>query len=452
MGEENWAQREPGSAAGSVVPPPAAEIAPALPKRIRHKSGLQSGRPRQVPAVTQAPQLPESLRSFFSPVLSRSPADEVPDQDATVLRQPAEPAGAGAVPPAGADRSAPTPTEAAAGAGGWRIAVRWLPVRWLAARWLPVRRLFARRQAGGSTSRRRLGWAFALTAILLAAGGTAIALSRPQVTDRPGDTGGTRVPGTIGTATGGLSDAGAARVRAAAWISREVSRSAIIACDAVMCSSLFDDGLPASNLLVLSPTASDPLGADVVVVSPAVRNQFGSRLSAVYAQTVLASFGSGATRVEVRVVAPDGAAVYRRALSADIAARKVYGVQLLRNKRIGLASRAVVELAAGWIDSRLLLMLPVLASRHPIRVLAFGDQAPGAGWGVPLTAVELSGSGQVAGLTDRAYVSWMRQFLHDQRPPYRAASVTTAHRGHQIVIIVRFTRPSPLGLLGKSDS
>jgi hypothetical protein len=297
--------------------------------------------------------------------------------------------------------------------------------------------------------RRRLAWVAALTAILVAAGGTAVALSRHHAGDQRASPGGIRAPGTTGAATGGLSEAGTARVRAAAWISREISRSAIVACDAVMCSSLLNDDVPASNLLVLSPAAEDPLGADVVVATHAVRNHFGSRLAGVYAPTVLASFGSGRARVDVRVVAPDGTATYQRALRADVAARKVFGAQLLRNRQVALPPLAVVQLAAGWIDARLLLMLPVLAAKHPIRVVAFGGQAPGASAGVPLSWAELSGSGRAAGLADRDYVSWVLQFLRQQRPPFRATSITTAQRGHQIVITVRFAEPSPLGLLGQ---
>ena len=47
----------------------------------------------------------------------------------------------------------------------------------------------------------------------------------------------------------------------------------------------------------------------------AVRGLFGSRLAGVYAPEVLASFGTGAARVDVRVVAPDRSARYRQALA-----------------------------------------------------------------------------------------------------------------------------------------
>jgi hypothetical protein len=178
-----------------------------------------------------------------------------------------------------------------------------------------------------------------------------------------------------------------------------------------------------------------------------VRSQFGARLSSVYAPTVLARFGSGASRVDVRVIAPDGAASYTRALNADVAARKAAGIQLLRNKRIEFPAHALVELAAGWVDPRLLLMLPVLAAKHPVRVLEFGDRAPGSGYGVPLSSVELSGAGRLAGMTSHGYLRWLLDFLRSQRSPYLASSITVVRRGGQQAVVVRFSLPSPVGLL-----
>jgi hypothetical protein len=87
-----------------------------------------------------------------------------------------------------------------------------------------------------------------------------------------------------------------------------------------MCAALAQRGIPAGNLLVLGPGSGDPLGSAVVVETAAVRNIFGERLASVYAPEVLARFGTGAARIEVRIVAPDGTAAYRRALAVDIRA------------------------------------------------------------------------------------------------------------------------------------
>ena len=66
---------------------------------------------------------------------------------------------------------------------------------------------------------------------------------------------------------------------------------------------------PSGNLpWCLGPGAGDPLGSDVVLGTAAVRGLFGSRLAAVYAPEVLAGFGTGPARIDVRIVAPDGSA------------------------------------------------------------------------------------------------------------------------------------------------
>jgi hypothetical protein len=307
----------------------------------------------------------------------------------------------------------------------------------------------------GRLRRRHLTWAAAVFLVVVTAAGTAFALVRhnlpasaTQASSGTGQLGTGGKPAETGArALTGLSNAAITRSEAATWIVREISPSAIIACDDVMCSQLFNDGIPASNLLVLSPTATDPLGADVVISTPALRSQFGSRLAGEYAPLAIASFGSGRTRVQVRVVAPDGAAAYRQALNRDVTARQHAGSTLLHNSRITVAASARPDLVAGVVDSRLLVMLPVLAAQYPVDVLGFYDQAPQASAGVPVTGAELAASDQAAGLTARGYHRWLITFLNDQRSPYRAISVTTARVHGREVVFVRFARPSPLGLL-----
>jgi hypothetical protein len=214
-----------------------------------------------------------------------------------------------------------------------------------------------------------------------------------------------------------------------------------------MCAALAKAGVPSADLLPLKPSAPDPLGADVVVVTPVLQSQFGSRLSSEYAPSVLASFGAGRAKVAVRLVAQYGAAAYRLALARDLAARELVGTQLIGNKRIALPAAAKTELAAGQVDPRLLITLPALAGKHPIRVLSFDDRAPGASSGIPLAGVVLAGTDQRSGLSPHAYLRWLTSFLRSQQSLYRAASVhATSRAGHQVVS-VRFARPNPIGLL-----
>ena len=105
--------------------------------------------------------------------------------------------------------------------------------------------------------------------------------------------------------------AAAAASEAAAWIETQVSRSARVSCDPVMGRELAAHRIPAADLNVLRPGAASLLRSDVIIATAAVRREFGSRLSSGDAPVILASFGSGATRVDIRVIAPRGAAAYR---------------------------------------------------------------------------------------------------------------------------------------------
>jgi hypothetical protein len=243
---------------------------------------------------------------------------------------------------------------------------------------------------------------------------------------------------------------------AAAWVSGQVSRGAIVSCDPAMCAELQAHGVPAGDLLVLGPAAPDPLGSDVVVATTAVRSEFGGRLASVYAPVILARFGSGAARVEVRVIAPDGAAVYRGALAADVAARQHAGAQLLGNPRLSVSALAGRELAEGRVDSRLLATLATLTDQYPVHVVSFGEEAPGASLGVPLRSVDISAPAagrDAAGATGAAYVSSVVGFLRAQRAPFLATVIRAIHpRRGQAQILIGFASPSPLGLLPRSPA
>ena len=232
--------------------------------------------------------------------------------------------------------------------------------------------------------------------------------------------------------------AAAAQVRnsAAAWVARQVSAGVILACDPAMCSALVAQGVPAGNLLVLGPGVGDPLGSAIVLATPAVRAIFGGRLASVYAPEILASFGAGAARIEIRVVAPDGAAAYRRALAADRRARRRAAEQLLRNPRVGLTPSARAELDAGRVDARLLLTLATLAASEPLHIMGFSGAGPGASPDLPLRAAELR---PARGTTARALA-----FIRAQRPPYLAARAALSPGG---ALTIEFAAPSPLGLL-----
>jgi hypothetical protein len=231
----------------------------------------------------------------------------------------------------------------------------------------------------------------------------------------------------------------ASQRQAAAWTARQVSPGAVVACDPVMCGLLRQDGLPAARLKTLDAGTRDPLGSSVVIATATVRTQFGASLATVYAPQVIAGFGAGGQRVEVRAIAPDGAAAYRAALGAQHAELSAAGRDLLGNPTIRATPAARAALLAGRVDPRLLAILAVMSSQQNLRLQAFGDASPGASSLVPLRSVQLAGSA-----ADRSAI---RAFLAAQQGAYRPAAVTSARdSGGQPVVTVRFGAPDPLSI------
>ena len=236
-----------------------------------------------------------------------------------------------------------------------------------------------------------------------------------------------------------LRQEAALRGQAATWIAQQVSPAAVVSCDPAMCSALQAQGVPSGQLLPLVLADADPLGSDVVVATSAVRNQFGSRLITVYAPEVIASFGSGAARIDVRAIAPDGAAAFESALAADHAARITAGQQLLKNKSIHVSPTASAALAGGDVDPRLLVTLAGLAAQQRVTIVLFGDPSPGAP-GVPLRSAEISAA-------NRAKLRAMLSFLRGQQGSYLAAHIESS--GAHLTITFEYDAPGQLGIGGE---
>src|SRR5580658_8386133 len=242
----------------------------------------------------------------------------------------------------------------------------------------------------------------------------------------------------------------AARVQAAAWIAGQVSSDEIIGCDPAMCAALQAHGVAAGRLRPVGPATTGLTGlpdAGLIVASPLVRSQFGSRLGD-SAPVLLASFGSGASLIDVRTAFPGGAAAYDSAVKADAAARESAGAQLLRSQRITVSPQGAAQLRAGEVDSRLLVMLAALASLQRLRVVAFGDASPGAqvpSANLPLREVTITSAGGRGGAAALAPVLAM---VRAQRATYQPAfaSIVDSAAG-QPELMIEFAAPSPLGLL-----
>jgi hypothetical protein len=247
-----------------------------------------------------------------------------------------------------------------------------------------------------------------------------------------------------------LRQEAAARSKTAAWVAQHVSRDALVACDPVMRAALAAHGFPSREVLQLGPTTPDPFAsaAAVVIETPTVRSLFGSSLDSAWAPDVLASFGDGPAKVTVRVTAPHGVVTYQSRLNSDLAARKNAEAALLHDSQISISVPAKNQLAAGQVDSRIVLALADLAGHRPISVVQFGNDGPGASADIPLRFVDLAENVQAAHLGRAAYVRAVRAFLSQVNVQYRPVSMTEVPANGRTVLRVTVAAPSPFGVFG----
>ena len=302
-------------------------------------------------------------------------------------------------------------------------------------------RLWVHRRARGSDAAgRRRGRAplfIALALVLAVAGGLALFLSGPGRVNP--QSGAATSPGAAGVAA-----AAAVRWQAAGWVARQVNHDATVACDPVMCGALHSRGFPPGNLVRILPGRPDPLGAGLIVATAALRNQFGTRLEAVYAPQVIASFGTGQSGIEIRTIPAEGAAAFRSRLGAAERAARSQAAQILANRQITESPQARAMLAAGRVDLRLLATLALLSQPHPLHIIAFSDANPGAGAGIPLRSAGLAGADRASGLSASAYQRWLVSLLRAQQLNYRARSISVQHTADGgTVVWVEFAAPSP---------
>lgn len=244
--------------------------------------------------------------------------------------------------------------------------------------------------------------------------------------------------------------------QAAAWVAAQVSRSDVVSCDLAMCGALETHGFPTSSLLVLAgggsaAARSQALHSQVIVMTAAARADVGARFAARYAPAVIASFGSGGAQIDVRMVAPDGAAAYRSALATDLDSRQMVTSELLANPALTFSAGAGRELRAWHVDARLLIIISYLTQLDRVSVAAFGDSGPGAGATGPLRSAELAIKTNAGRALAASGLHRVIAALGQQQAPYRPTSaVVTRLPGGRLGLEVEFAAPSPLGMINYS--
>ena len=217
-----------------------------------------------------------------------------------------------------------------------------------------------------------------------------------------------------------------------------------------MCKALTDDGFPSREVRVLGPTAPSPVTSAVVIVTQAVRDQFGTSLTYDYAPAILATFGSADASVTVQVIDAQGAAgvpegAWRRPERAEIRRNRPGGCSqphdVGRGQAAAAGRRARLAATGG--------ARPPWLSKQSIDILDFGNiptgcrqhhPAPLCGSGRERSGRSSDRFGLRAGPAGRSGL--------DARSLYRPTRIVTVTVDGQAALRVEFAAPSPLGLFG----
>lgn len=378
------------------------------------------------------PRTPVKRRqaSAFEP---RASSPRTGDGQAPEPARPEEPSGP---PPSGQPTSGPPPREPS-----------WLRIYWNTLRSFTRRRLGLGprppREDDGPRSRRPLLIAVAVT-VAVALLAVAVVLTKSGGGSDP-----SAAPATPTATPADGEPSPQVRNAVAAWVATHVGPGQVVACDAAVCGALAARDFPASSTVWVRDSVQELQSADVAVLTSTLRARLGAAVDEVTAAEPLAAFGAGTQRVTIRAVAHAGRAAYASAATADLADRRFAGTALLKNKRLTLAASARTLLAAGQVDIRLCALLATLSSGHTLTVASFGAPSPGAGAGVPRTAMDLLTVDKAAATGTTGPAGALRALIAAQQAPYRPLSVTVrpAEAPAPAVLTVLFSQPAPVDLV-----
>lgn len=231
---------------------------------------------------------------------------------------------------------------------------------------------------------------------------------------------------------------------AADWLAAQLGDHASVACDQAMCTLLRKRGVPQKRLHVVDGTGSTARHATLVVSTPTVRGELGTRLDSGVAPDVIGIFGSGPQRVEVRLGNPRHLATLQKRDLLSTEYRRNAGNRLLRLRGVHANYATRKDLALGYVDGRVTHVLAVLAEHLTVNVSAFSAGGPGAGFDIPRRGVTISALNGVAPIrTDRATraaLHVLRKLPAHWRPAHVRLSTNHESGG---VLRIRFDLPTP---------
>jgi hypothetical protein len=189
-------------------------------------------------------------------------------------------------------------------------------------------------------------------------------------------------PPAAGSSAAHSVDPARATALAVRWVKDNVAKDTAVFAPA---STLADlrTGMPRATA-VPTPSAVPEPGYVLSTTALRANAAASSAVAAVLAASLpVARFGSGAARVEVRQVSPDGLASLQQRRMQDLGYRKLAGTELLRNPHVQVSKDARDQLARGDLDLRAETLLAVLANSTHVDVLAIRDDPAEDGFGMP---------------------------------------------------------------------
>lgn len=243
------------------------------------------------------------------------------------------------------------------------------------------------------------------------------------------------------------------------WMTQNAPGDARMLVDDAMWVDLVDAGFDRENVVWYYKADTDtdvqrlaPDGwrdYDYVITTDSMRTfptEFPTVRQAIDNSVVVASFGEGAQKVDVRLVDTDQAALAQAADSDLYAARSVAGQQVLRNPDVGVPGEEQDLLTSGVVDGRILLTLGQLTSSGRIDVADI-TQLEGDPSGVHRQLVVSAFSGQDA-RGDAAGADALLRFYESLSGPLRPVSVERGDAG----VVITFSPDEPVDLLPRPSA